>query len=272
MFVAKYPVLGRQKKLPFYLSGVGISSPEYHTDRVNGLISHQILFTVSGRGKIEIDGQEWIAEEGSVFYVASGIPHKYYPLEDDWTTHWMVFRGNYLNELMMTMGFEKYMFGYAGEIDVLEKMHQRIYALAVEPGYGDEKCSQLVYQYVMLVYRMLTERKQTGIGSMIDDALSYMDHNYRDDITLNKLSEISGVSKQYFCKIFKEKMDMRPLEYLARKRVSEAKVMLYNSDKSILEIGKSVGYQDPTYFGVVFKKYEGVSPSAYRDSREIMSI
>lgn len=272
MFIAKYPVLGRQKKLPIYLSGVGISSPEYHTHRVNGLVSHQILFTTSGKGKIEIDGKEWIARRGSVFYVASGIPHKYYPVGDDWTTHWMVFRGDYLDELMTTMGFEKYMFGHTEEVDTLEKMHQRIFALAEEPGYGAEKCSQLIYQYVLLVCRILLEPKQSGIGSVIDDALLYMDHNYRNDITLEKLSEISGVSKQYFCRIFKEKMDMRPLEYLARRRISVAKVMLYNSDKSIMEIGKSVGYQDPTYFGVVFKKYEGVSPSVYREGREITTI
>lgn len=121
----------------------------------------------------------------------------------------------------------------------------------------------------MLLYRLFEEPETKKAGSFLDEALRYMENHYREDITLQKLSEISGVSKQYFCKIFKGKMNMRPLEYLARKRVSKAKVMLYNSDKSILEIGKSVGYHDPTYFGVVFKKYEGISPTMYRNSREV---
>lgn len=81
MFQAKYPIIGQQKKWPFYLSGVGISSPETYIDRVKGLISHQILFTVRGEGKIEIDGKEYSAKAGSIFYVASGIPHKYYRLK-----------------------------------------------------------------------------------------------------------------------------------------------------------------------------------------------
>lgn len=269
MFQAKYPVIGQQKRWPFYLSGVGISSPETHIDRVKGLISHQILFTVEGEGKIEIDGKEYCAKAGSMFYVASGIPHKYYPVENEWTTKWMVFRGDYLDELMATMGFGQYMFGYTEELEALEKIHERIFALAEGSGNGDEKCSQLIYQYIMLLHQLFAETKVKEIGSFIDEALLYMENHYMEDITLQKLCEISGVSKQYFCRIFKEKMDMRPLEYLARKRVSKAKVMLYNSDKSILEIGKSVGYHDPTYFGVVFKKYEGISPTMYRKSREV---
>ena len=272
MFQARYPVIGQQKCLPFYLSGVGTSSPEFYTDRVNGLISHQILFTTGGVGRIEVDGKQYDATAGSLFYVASGVVHKYYPVENDWTTKWMVFRGDHLDELMETMGFEKYMFGYTREVNTLEKMHQRIYTLAKEPGYGNEKCSQLVYQYIMLVYRLFTETRNKGVGSIINDALLYMDKNYREDITLQRLSDITGVSKQYFCKIFKEKMGMRPLEYLTKKRISEAKVMLYDCDKSVSEIGKSVGYNDPTYFGVVFKKCEGVSPSRYRRSREITVI
>ena len=42
-----YPILGKQKCLPFYLSGVGIAEPEYHVIREEGLVSHQIHYTQS---------------------------------------------------------------------------------------------------------------------------------------------------------------------------------------------------------------------------------
>lgn len=63
MFQANYPVLGRQKCYPFYLAGIGISAPEFHTVREKGLISHQILFTLEGTGKILIDGKEYISKD-----------------------------------------------------------------------------------------------------------------------------------------------------------------------------------------------------------------
>ena len=49
-----YPVLGAQMKLPFYVSGVGISDPEYHVVRSSGLVSYQILYTRSGAGVYKI--------------------------------------------------------------------------------------------------------------------------------------------------------------------------------------------------------------------------
>lgn len=51
MFQANYPVIGIQECYPVYLTGIGISDPEFHTHREEGLISHQILFTMSGQRK-----------------------------------------------------------------------------------------------------------------------------------------------------------------------------------------------------------------------------
>lgn len=65
---------------------------------------------------------------------------------------------------------------------------------------------------------------------------------------------------------------MRPLEYIARRRISAAKLLLDGSGKSVQEIGKEVGYPDPTYFGIVFKRYEGVSPSTYRRIKNTIAI
>lgn len=91
MFQANYPVIGIQECYPVYLTGIGISDPEFHTHREEGLISHQILFTMSGKGKIIVGDKEYTAGKGSIFYVASGEPHTYYPIDGDWRTYWVVF-------------------------------------------------------------------------------------------------------------------------------------------------------------------------------------
>ena len=77
--------------------------------------------------------------------------------------------------------------------------------------------------------------------------------------------------KTTFLPCIYRKLGIRPLEYLARKRISEAKVLLINTDKSIYEIGKETGYNDANYFGIVFKKYEGISPGEYRKIKNTRS-
>ena len=108
MYGSVYPIIGRQTDLPFYLSGIGISEPEYHIRRENGLISHQFLFVKSGEGELSIGGKTIPMKTGCLFYVAPGIPHEYYPLGEEFTTYWLVFRGEYASQLMNTLGFADY--------------------------------------------------------------------------------------------------------------------------------------------------------------------
>ena len=43
--------------------------------------------------------------------------------------------------------------------------------------------------------------------------------------------------------------------------------MLLDSDITVAELSQKLGYASPTYFGIVFRKYEGVSPSEFRKNR-----
>ena len=106
MTQAVYPVIGRQDRLPFYLTGIGISDPEYRVAREKGLVSHQFLFTSSGAGVLTVDDKKYILRAGSVFYIAPAKPHEYHPLAGEWVTNWLVFRGQHAGELMAAMGFQ----------------------------------------------------------------------------------------------------------------------------------------------------------------------
>ena len=52
MHSAVYPVLGNETRLPFYLSGIGRTEPEFHVKRDKGLTSHQFLFTAKGSSRL----------------------------------------------------------------------------------------------------------------------------------------------------------------------------------------------------------------------------
>ena len=268
MFNVIYPVIGSQRCFPVYLSGVGIADPEYHVVRENGLISHQILFTLEGEGRVTIDNKSYIQKKGSVFYVAAGIPHEYYPLGDTWTTCWVVFRGDSLAQLMKRLGFPEYICKKVPEIHKLQRLFDMIYTSAGDSVNGNEKCSLLLYEYIMTARRLLLLHSEIAPGGSLDNAVSYINENYHKDISLQELADMCGISRQHFCRVFKAKMGMRPLEYLAQKRILEAKVQLYSTEKSIADIGKDTGYRNPTYFGMVFKKYERISPSEYRNLKK----
>lgn len=63
---ANYPVM-EYRKLSGLFDRNRVSDPEFHTHREEGLISHQILFTMSGKGKIIVGDKEYTAGKGSIF-------------------------------------------------------------------------------------------------------------------------------------------------------------------------------------------------------------
>ncbi|MBR4159897.1 MAG: response regulator [Spirochaetia bacterium] len=97
-------------------------------------------------------------------------------------------------------------------------------------------------------------------------ACEYIEKNYQEDINLNKISNYVSLSKNYFCNIFKKETGMTIWDYLIRIRMEEAKRILLETEQKTYEISEKVGYDDPSYFGRLFKKYTGFTPIEFRDN------
>lgn len=65
---------------------------------------------------------------------------------------------------------------------------------------------------------------------------------------------------------------MRHAEYLARRRIAQSKQLLLDTDKSSSDIAEEVGYHGVIYFGMVFRKYEGIAPSEFRKSMGLLNL
>lgn len=75
-----------------------------------------------------------------------------------------------------------------------------------------------------------------------------------------------GISATIFKQCFKQMFQYPPYEYLRITRMNQAGEYLKYSDKSILEIGRILGYENPSNFTRTFKEIYGVLPSQYRNS------
>lgn len=73
------------------------------------------------------------------------------------------------------------------------------------------------------------------------------------------------ISPYYFSKLFKQETGENFIEYLTEVRLRNARELLKDSGLSIKVICVESGYSDPNYFSRIFKKYEGVTPSEFRE-------
>ena len=97
-------------------------------------------------------------------------------------------------------------------------------------------------------------------------AVDHINYNYASPITLDDLCGAAGVSKQHLCLLFRNTLNMRPMEYAAKRRIQEAKALLMGTDKSIEEISEEVGFGSESYFCKLFKRYEGMTPTDFRNA------
>ncbi|WP_324192788.1 AraC family transcriptional regulator [Nocardia transvalensis] len=82
--------------------------------------------------------------------------------------------------------------------------------------------------------------------------------------TVAALAAEAGVSRALFAKRFGEVMGEPPLRYLTEYRMDEAEELLADSELTVAQVARTVGYADPFGFSAAFKRYRGVSPSAFR--------
>ena len=99
----------------------------------------------------------------------------------------------------------------------------------------------------------------------IQQAVRFINDNYRTDISLDAVSWEVGMSPSHFSRIFRKVMGLSYQEYLNSRRITKAKNLLRTSPQSVTEIAVSLGFADPTGFGRIFKKLTKQTPSAYRN-------
>ena len=170
MHSAIYPVPASEVRLPFYLSGIGRTSPEFHVKRDKGLTSHQFLYTAKGCGVLEVGNRKYKLEKNSFMYLPPELPHEYYPENDEWNTCWMVFRGDFLKGIMNTMGFSGEMVAADADLTAFEKIFGRIYSLAADNLHSGEKCSLLIYNAVLAAKEIFGgKQEENNTGNLIAD-------------------------------------------------------------------------------------------------------
>lgn len=92
----------------------------------------------------------------------------------------------------------------------------------------------------------------------------YIDQNLNRKITLSDLSGHMCLSEDYFSKIFNEIMGVRPMEYVSRKRIERAQMLLLTTNLSVCQVAEKVGITNYSYFSTLFKKYTLTSPEKYQ--------
>ena len=105
-------------------------------------------------------------------------------------------------------------------------------------------------------------------------AVNFMNEHLNRKVTERELADMTGVSPQHLCALFKNELGETPVRYLNRLRMEKARELLEDNDASALsikEIAAKVGCRDLSHFVRDFQQRFGLSPRRYRASYQSRS-
>lgn len=138
--------------------------------------------------------------------------------------------------------------------------------LRSRPESGAELCS-LVYRTISLIQKnwqsdYLTSRQQ----SQLQPALTYLEqYGLEKEIQVGDLASLCGISERYFGTLFFRYYQTSPKQYILRKKLDNAKMLLESTALPVAVVAEKSGFASVYHFSRIFKRCTGMTPTAYRN-------
>ncbi|MCC2685075.1 MAG: transcriptional regulator, AraC family [Paenibacillaceae bacterium] len=250
------------------------TNPFFHALHKHDTVS-QLLYIEEGEGIFVIDGVSYTAGAGTVLFYHRGLWH------EEVSTRYP-FKAIYFNfQNLQIQGLPPDYFLPADRPPLIKLGEHSAFIGDLLTKSLAEFDSHLLEAHTMAnhwigialvqLFRIANEgfsednsRKPSRTAVM--RARSYIEENYHNDITLERLARISHVNPYHLAHLFKEEMGVSPIQFLIRYRMEVAKRYLTTTELPLKDISELVGYESETSFHNIFKKVTGVTPGQYRRS------
>ena len=258
----------------------------------------EIILIRSGHLLLSLDEQPFETASGDIALLPEGVLHSGIP--DDCVYDCIVFSTEFLTKNPYTSALKDLLRRRPGEYvirngsfpelsDITERListlarfpHTRDKAIKADSAEADQKLysGSSINAESMICYGLLLEFFGALAASgryseppteankhvlRLKSVLACIENNYNRELPLSELVEVAGLSPKYLCRAFSSLTGKTPVEYLNEYRVECACVLLSATDRALLDVAYSCGFNDQSYFIKLFKRYKGVTPGEYR--------
>lgn len=243
----------------------------------------EIVVVLEGSAIHRINGKRYIISAGDIFFIKSYDMHYFSDINKLYVFN-IGFKGDFFEkykELTKNIaGFKSFFIPDKSMDSIKSKIHLNTKELSeiteilksLSKEYETKKsgCELMVtsyfFQLIIFICRIYEKKfhNQFLIYKSYEGAVSYIENNYAERITLKDLCKIAGVTPNALINFFRKNFGMTPVEYINSIRLNKACELLRKKHYNITYIATETGFLDTSYFSRSFKKYLGLTPSSYR--------
>ena len=225
---------------------------------------------LDGNLSFTINNTRYDIAPGGLILVAPKSAHNVVYKSENIKRTLMYFTKDYISSLLA----EKMKLIYAnpvyisksGEYDHVVSIINKLTSEHTEPDeFSFELCKNLICEillYFMRENQMNIQKEKNDL--VVDAAKRYINFHYATQLTLEDISEHTGVSPAHLSRKFRQIMRMTVSDYIRMIRIEHAKVLLIETNYTMTQIAEQCGFNECTYFSYVFNKIVKTSPLKFR--------
>lgn len=250
----------------------------YHVSNKDYPIHHlhkdYLEFTILTKGIIENNHQNSkdIIEQDTLFITQSNIEHYFIKKSEEITFINIICRNSFLSKISELLNYNLSELFY--EKNIFKLPEELIFTIKSNIAYVNslkeeewEICNSILKSTVIQIvnYIYLDNLKTKNSKEKWENIMNELKQNpdfYSYNV--NELCEKLGYSRTQLNRIFMNKYNMSPYEYLKDLKMKYAKSLLSHTDYSVSEISQMVGYTNLNQFNKYFKEKFGILPLEYK--------
>lgn len=251
------------KEYPIRIESIGITYPnkKYFIERHHA--DYYVLeYVISGKGYVICDDKKYTVEANDVYLIHLGTKHRYgADANDPYEKIWVNFFSGIFTDIITAYGLSSRVVFKSTDC---RELFDELLQLAEKYNDNDEiylKASELIFQIIL---RLVDNTEKQNVSVTAIKTKEILDQLIYRKVTMQELYDEIHLSKSQISREFKKYFGVTPYQYLLNRRIAISQNLLSKTELSIKEISDALCFADEYHFSSLFKKKNGISPTAYR--------
>ena len=220
------------------------------TLRPDGRKDYQIIIIENGNAIFKVSNDEILLSDGEMIIIPPSIRNEY-RYSNPVDALWIHFSGAEVENILSSYNIKPlrtYNISSAGQfISYAEKIIKELQLKKV--GFTNN-CNAYLLNILTLAKRRIDDKIKTDSLNDLSFIIDEMQTHFAESADISYYSKMCNLSESRFAHLFKQTFGISPHKFLLKTRLAQAMYLLSETNIKISEISKSVGYDDPYYFGI----------------------
>lgn len=255
-----------------YITDIGYFPEARHhfRERINGIAQFILIYNIGGKGSITIKNTRFELLPDHFFVIPQNMPHAYYAdSENPWSIYWIHFAGKKAKHLAKPLlQAVSVMRSKTSRVNERLELFGEIFR-NMERGFSVETLEyinlclpRLLASFTHLEqFRLVNEQISKDPVSLI---INFMLENINRKFKLDELASVVNLSASHFSRLFLSRTGHSPIDYFIQLKIQRSCRLLDNTELSIVNVAREIGFDDQFYFSRLFRKVMNMSPREYR--------